>query len=403
MKKKRSSELLSVLVIVAIVGYVCFQVIRALSVDYKTEIATVYSVSDEIESVGIAVRDEIVVETSETGVFDYRISDGEKIAKGAVIAYVYDSAQSAKEHHLLESLQQMCATLVQLSNSSVSTTEFSLVRDNLYEALSQLALCAGNDRLPELSAACTDALRELSSVYIYTDNDSDFTERIAALTQRIEELSAAVVPATSSIYAPQTGYFITHTDGFETLINKDAALDISVGDMVSLLETLPVTTNQFKLVSDYEWYYAAIIDSQYADRFSEGVRVDLDFNYAGVTDLLATVERIVTDESLNRTLVIFSCDYFNSSTASLRLDNATIRFSEYSGIRLPRAALRYEDGVMGVYIKYGDVVRFRVVEPIYETDEYVICSDSSTTSNALELYDEIITEGSDLYVGKELN
>ena len=69
---------------------------------------------------------------------------------------------------------------------------------------------------------------------------------------------------------------------------------------------------------------------------------------------------------------------------------------------MERGALKMVDGKLGVYVKYGSTVEFRAVDVIYETDDYVISRNDASNSETLKLYDEIITEGKELYVGKEL-
>ena len=60
------------------------------------------------------------------------------------------------------------------------------------------------------------------------------------------------------------------------------------------------------------------------------------------------------------------------------------------------------DGKLGVYIKYGSAVKFRLVDIIYETEDYVVSSVTEGNGAYLALYDEIIVSGKQLYVDKEL-
>ena len=61
-----------------------------------------------------------------------------------------------------------------------------------------------------------------------------------------------------------------------------------------------------------------------------------------------------------------------------------------------------KDGQTGVYINSGRVVRFRKIDIVYSTDDYVI-SKMSDEDGFLQLYDEVIIEGKDeLYDGKPM-
>lgn len=70
-----------------------------------------------------------------------------------------------------------------------------------------------------------------------------------------------------------------------------------------------------------------------------------------------------------------------------------------------------DEGVQrrGVFVKYGNVVQFKRIDPTFENDQYVIVpakiqpgSDDESLKNEVLLYDEIITSGKDLYDGKLL-
>ena len=61
--------------------------------------------------------------------------------------------------------------------------------------------------------------------------------------------------------------------------------------------------------------------------------------------------------------------------------------------------------VNGVYVMLGSEIVFRLIVPLYSTSTYVICDpnpdeDELMTSETVQLYDEIVVEGTDLYDGK---
>ena len=86
----------------------------------------------------------------------------------------------------------------------------------------------------------------------------------------------------------------------------------------------------------------------------------------------------------------------------LRNENVTIKFYNYSGIKVDRSSLRLVNGDLGVYIKYGDVVKFRKINIIYETEDYIISGLTDSGDTYLSMYDEIIVTGKDLYIDKKL-
>ena len=58
---------------------------------------------------------------------------------------------------------------------------------------------------------------------------------------------------------------------------------------------------------------------------------------------------------------------------------------------------------MGVFILDRGEVKFRKIEISYEGSGYVIVKWSKGETGSLQLYDEVFTAGSDLYVGKVID
>ena len=97
----------------------------------------------------------------------------------------------------------------------------------------------------------------------------------------------------------------------------------------------------------------------------------------------------------------------NQQYASLRKEQVRLVFDEITGFRVDNRAIREVDGVQGVYVVSGNLVEFKKVEIAYSDSEYSVCvtpmdDNGNPQSGYVELYDEIIIEGTDLYDGKIL-
>ena len=91
------------------------------------------------------------------------------------------------------------------------------------------------------------------------------------------------------------------------------------------------------------------------------------------------------------------------------LSEEQVRFvyDEITGFVVDNRAIREEDDVQGVYVVSGNLVEFKKVEIAYSDSEYSVCvtptdDNGNPQSGYVELYDEIIIEGTDLYDGKIL-
>ena len=121
----------------------------------------------------------------------------------------------------------------------------------------------------------------------------------------------------------------------------------------------------------------------------------------------------ITTENGETAGVVLKSGLMNSEIANLRKEKIVVTLKEYSGLKIPKEAVRKEiktvknnDGteaekeVMGVYILYGQVVRFRTINALYSDADYVIAENDTEDKGSISLYDMIITKGRELYDGK---
>ena len=87
----------------------------------------------------------------------------------------------------------------------------------------------------------------------------------------------------------------------------------------------------------------------------------------------------------------------------LRQQSAEIVFTSYSGLRVPKSAVRVENGQTGVYILEGTLAKWKPITILHDTGEsYVAALDTSSTDN-LWPGDELIINAKNLYDGKVVN
>jgi hypothetical protein len=121
-------------------------------------------------------------------------------------------------------------------------------------------------------------------------------------------------------------------------------------------------------------------------------------------------------------VVVLECENMNDTLSKIRNQKVDISVRTYSGIKIDKKSIHKDkvtttkenaDGttstlektVNGVYILYGNELKFREIIKLYETDSYVICDTNQDNEDlfsgtTIKLYDKIVTEGTDLYAGK---
>ena len=114
------------------------------------------------------------------------------------------------------------------------------------------------------------------------------------------------------------------------------------------------------------------------------------------------VERLGENEAGSRLLVL-SSDRALQNVTLLRQQSAEIVFTSYAGLRVPKSAVRVENGQTGVYILEGTLAKWKPITILHDTGEsYVVTLDTSSTNN-LWPGDELIINAKNLYDGKVVN
>jgi hypothetical protein len=151
-------------------------------------------------------------------------------------------------------------------------------------------------------------------------------------------------------------------------------------------------------MTSHVWYFAVPVTGDDFSMFKEGQNVKMNFGIYSLGDIPATVYSINGDSDAG--VVVMKSNYILPKLISLRHSDVKISFGKKTGLRIPTSAIRFLDGVEGVYVKTGSEIVFKKINVIYETDSFKISSVSNTDDSYLSLYDEIIVKGRDIYDGK---
>ncbi|MBR2806476.1 MAG: hypothetical protein IKE18_06825 [Oscillospiraceae bacterium] len=401
----KNSFKIAIIFLVLLIGfYVVFQVYNIANPSYKVEVASLYQVTDSIPCEGIIFRDEVVVSITSEGVIEYTAQNGDKVAQGSIVAKMHYSPSAAKNdlaRSLISDRQSMYRDFA--SAGGVVSTNYSSLNTTLYKNL--LDLSGSIDRFTGVDSAYRKVASSMYNFMTVSGNEYTFGGLISRLEDRKANYPNDDAQNASFVHAPVSGYFCNKTDGYEDTATRENALQISIDELNEILDNRneQININRCKLITNYSWYYVARISSSDAERFYKGMKVNLTFDDSAVGQIPVTVQRVETDPDKGTAMVVLSCLNLNADITDLRFETGKINFNDYKGIRVDRSALHEYEGEFGVFIKYGTTIVFRELDIIYETDSYVVSSVNTSDSSKLRLYDEIIVEGKDLYVGKDLS
>ena len=371
--------------------------------DYVTETAIIYSSAEKVAFQGVYVRNETVINSRANGVISYTCRDGSKVANGSVVAYTYSSENDILVNQQIEKLKEEVELLKSAQNpGTTAVVEPTFIADQIDEQYQTIAFLIAENDLESLDAE-RKKLQTLMDIYqIVINEETDFNDAIDSLNTRISELEGRRRDPSGMITTENAGYFIGHTDGFESRLSPDTIDSLTADDIKDIIaKSRKERSGNLigKIVDGYEWKMVGIVDPRVTD-FRVGSSVTVKF--ASTPDTVtATIEDMVETDDPSESIIVLSCDEMTFNLVQRRAERVEIILNDYKGIKVPRGAIRFnKDNEKGVYILLGQRIAFKKINPIYECDEYLL-SQITSDSSYISVYDDIIVEGeisADLYV-----
>ncbi|MDR0904411.1 MAG: hypothetical protein LBM59_07240 [Ruminococcus sp.] len=371
-----------------------------LKTDYKTETAVSISSTEVARITGIYVRDEAIIPRDSRyvgGVLKYVVADGGKVAADSVIAEVYKSRDDIETANSIAKIENEINILLEEQNpgaTAIAQPEF--ISSLINSAYQSVLISGSSDDLTSLAEARTD-LRTVMGIYnIVTKAEVNYQPKIEELSRQLSYLQSKLNPPIGSITSGSSGYFISRTDGYENSLRPDDIPALTADRIKYIIENqtanISYADSVGKLVSGYSWKMVGIINPESAS-FKTDSKVTLKFPENDVS-VEVTIEEVLETSNPNERIIVLSCDEFRAEFASKRVVTADLVLNDFTGIRVPRNAIRFNSAnEMGVYILQGEKVTFKKIVPLFETPDYIISS--SPDNSHITLYDDIITSGVD--------
>jgi hypothetical protein len=420
-------RIITIIIVVLLLVFIGYQIWRANHSSVVTETATYASISDTIQAEGVIIRNETLVQQNTAGVITYNISDGTKIAKDGLIATVYDTAEDATTQQRREQLESQLATLQELNSARTTTTYTNpdnLDKDIHTKLYTLLESIHERDR-DQIDSDKDSVLKSINTRQIATGQVTDFNAKIQSLQDQLTALGSVKGTKKGEITSPSSGYFVSSTDGYESTFSYNDATNLTVDDLKTKKDQKAETQDSSvigKICDSYNWYVACIVPADTASRLKEDAQVSIQLPFVSSGDIPATVAAVNQTDGASEAAVILKCNYMSDTLSKVRDETIQININTYTGIRVSQQSVRFqtvskdvtdENGntttvtkdVKGVYILYGNSIKFVEIVPLYSSNNYVICDpdpDTSElmTSETLTLYDEVVVGGKDLYDGK---
>lgn len=413
--------------------YVAYQVYLSQYKGLETETAMFSTVSESIDTTGFIVRDERVITSSVKGVLNYTVDDGERTAAGGVIAEIYPTEEDAAARNRIDRIDDELAQLAVLENpSDITTSNPKLIGGQISDNITTILTSIRKGSFSDVETEKNSLQLLLGQKQIITGAESaeEYTAHTDALRAERSELLSSSKSKTGTVKSPEAGYFIKSVDGYESAVDIENITDLTAEEIRTLVEedtAETVGSNVLgKVAMDFKWYIVCVIDENDYVRLDRTTNVTIEMPFASVEEIPAEIIEVNRDNETGGAALIIECSYMNSDLASTRKEPVRINISKHSGVLVDEKAIRFsdvtayetdEDGneievvyedVMGVYVKYGSRLRFVQVFSDATVNGYAICKttlstaerEQLVTSRTIQMYDEVVTGGTDLYDGK---
>ena len=389
------------ILLAAIAAYFGYNVVSSLYAPLMTATVTPYEAGAGYYASGFVVREEELL-YSQYGTTVLNCAEGAHVAANDAVATGYRSEDAKTRQTRIDELSGQIEQL-QYAWSAVSSVYDQAALDaDIAGDLAQLSRYLARRDMNSVSDLSPE-LKGLSLRRTGSDSDSGSLQaRISTLQAELETLEAQSAGDTSAILAGKAGTFSAAVDGYESVLTPERLMEMTVAEFESVQPDETDANAIGRLVTSATWYYACVVPASELSGVEEGDRATLTFARDYYQPVTMRVARLGGNEAGSRLLVL-SSDRALQNVTLLRQQSAEIVFTSYSGLRVPKSAVRVENGQTGVYILEGTLAKWKPITILHDTGEsYVVTLDTSSTNN-LWPGDELIINAKNLYDGKVVN
>lgn len=391
----------------ALAVYLVIVIISAFSNVRETEPAVHVSVNDSFMSTGWFFRDEQTVSGSASGSVKHVVYSGERVQQDAALALVYADEQSLALSREIEPLENRIRLLDSALETVGNTSDSANVDQMITLTIQQMADQAKTGQGNGMSSSA-DTLRTLSLQSVSSSVDTlDIQSERDALEAERAALEQQLSGQTTELTAPISGYYSEVVDGYENVLTRAALENLTLGEFRTLTQSPEkIDAGQVlgKMIQGFTWYLAAEIPTEQADRLSEGQDLRVNFTQASL-ETPVSVYSIIREHGSDTALLVLEGTEFNSEMVSMREQPVEIILATYSGLKVPKSAVRIEESTNSdgtttqrtvVYILSGGVEKSKIINPLYEAEDYYVVEQSATNWDMLVENDQIVVRGRNL-------
>lgn len=370
-------------------------------------------ITETISSLGIVIRNEEILsnEIYTKKNLKYFLSDGERIEKNGIVAEIYESPEDVSLSYKIENLNRELEILEKLNSLKNNISKgVNFINSQINEQIRNLLLSSYDFNPLKEKIYREKIIYLLNERQIILGKNVNFDKRINHLKEEKEKIVSAISNSTGTINAPNAGIFMGNLDGYEKLIGEKNIFDFDFENLdfktIDLNSVKNSKNDIGKIITSEEWYIVCRLDEKEVRKINQGDEITIDMQLIdGEYGIPCSVKSIKETKNSKEYIAIFSCNYMNKNIAFIRKENFKFNIQKYKGLKINKNAVykNESDSSWGVYVKRGNYLKFKKINPIYWDEKEIICSytpEESFDENYVQAGDLVVISGKNLYDGK---
>lgn len=413
---------------VLIVAYIVYLIVSANFVNaVQTEEAVSNTVSDVIHAKTFIFREESYVTNSSKGVLSYKINDGDDVSSGQTIADIYRNENDAVSRKQISNINKQIKKLKSLSKSYYKdSVGLDTINTQISNNIFTISENVNTGKLIDAKNSCEDLLFSICGRQITTGSARSFKSKINELKTERAKIKSNCSSSIGTLSAPKAGYFISSCDGYENSYDFNDLNNLTLNQLNNIKKRKVKKNVVGKVVTNPTWYVACKVSADNAVTLSklqnDGVSVSISMPTITSEKIPSKIYSINQKSRKHDAILILSCDYMNKYIANARNENTNISTVSYTGLKVSKRAIhegyvkkttKDKNGkliikrkkVQGVYVLHGSELIFKEIVITYSGKDYVLCETEPNegvlfSDETLQLYDQVVVKGDNLYDGK---
>ena len=368
--KKRIIELILLASIVILIIYVIYSIISLAVVPTEVFMVQNDTISQEESSIGYVIREEKIAKGNnyQNGMEQIK-SEGEKVAKGDNIFRYYGNNEEGINEKIVELNSQIQEALNGQTDLFSFSSDINAINNQIDEKIQSLK--EKND-IQEIKEYKTDIDKYILKKSKIAGELSAANSYINGLIEQKNILDNELKLNSEYVIAPMSGVVSYRTDNLEEILSPNSfetinekfldELNLKTGQIVS-------TNSEFgKVINNYECYIACVLKSEDAKQAEVGDKVELRLS----TQDIITAKIDYKNMDGNNVVIVFKISSCVEKLIDYRKISFDIIWWDYEGLKIPKTAIYYDNGLAYVVRNRGGYLNKILVKILKESDTYSI-------------------------------